>query len=257
MSRLGAVTLLDIDASALAFAKNSLQSSNADILIETVAVDFSGPFGQRLCNLYVDTLRDTSSLAHVAQRLGEASFSIASIFFDADQVLVQLNSHLSHSAGERENTISVSEMAASFTGTAVWLAFRSVLFQKFARIDSRAEMEECLKLATELWQKYNELFLGVHLDFLQARTAKGGIVVVVFDTRKVYDDCELGTLAAFKEGTSITEICVSRRLQILRHSVLHWRDLPLGFDVKLCGLPVSDFQAHTHDVDLYVLQSGH
>jgi hypothetical protein len=60
------------------------------------------------------------------------------------------------------------------------------------------ELEECLRTATKLWQEYNELFFGFHLDFLRKRMAPVGLILVVFDTRKIYDDPERASFPAFR-----------------------------------------------------------
>jgi hypothetical protein len=248
------ITLLDIDASALDAAKRRMETLAVSSLIDTAAVDLSGPFGQRLCNVYIDALRLAETCKEVTERLVDAGCLAESIFADASDMVARLVLACDNMSGERRYAISVSEMVASFTGTAVWLGFRSALYEKFAGIASCGEMENVLRTATLLWQKYNERFLVVHLDFLKRQTAKGGCIVLVFDTLKVYDDPRFGSLAAFAPETSILSVLTLGQLRILRHTSLCWRDHPRGFDVKLFGFPVADFQAHAHDVELYVLE---
>ena len=83
-----------------------------------------------------------------------------------------------------------------------------------------------------------------------------GLILVVFDTRKIYDDPEQASFPAFREQFSIIEILAAKQLRVFRHAAFSWRDHPEGFDVSLHGVPVSDFQAHTHDVELYVLAAA-
>jgi hypothetical protein len=187
---------------------------------------------------------------------GGAAPLAKSIFADTNQVLSELSGGLGTASAARRHSLCVSEMVASFTGTVVWLGFRSALYERFAGKASTMELEECLRTATKLWQDYNELFFGFHLDFLRKRMAPVGLILVVFDTRKIYDDPERASFPAFREQFSIIEILAAKQLRVFRHAAFSWRDHPEGFDVSLHGVPVSDFQAHTHDVELYVLAAA-
>jgi predicted SAM-dependent methyltransferase len=256
LSRFDRVTLLDIDAAALQSAKKNLQGLNGDAAVEEIAFDFSGPFGQRLCDVYSDALRMADSPTAVAERLSGASLLGTSIFFDDDQVLTRLRVELDLASGGRRYTQSVSEMVASFTGTAVWLAFRSALYHRFARQAAPEDLGVCLRAATLLWQRYNECFLAFHLKFLRRQMVSGGSLLIVFDTQKVYDDPEREMLRAFLPETSLAGILESQGFRNVRHAILSWRDHPEGFEVSLYGIPVSDFQAHTHDVELFVLEAA-
>jgi hypothetical protein len=221
--------------------------------IETAELDFSGPFGQRLCDAYATALRSAKTPAEVAVFLASAHSLCSSIFHDAEEVLADVTKKLDYITGSQRYTCSVSEMVASFTGTAVWLAFRSALYERFAGKCEVEELTACLKAATVLWQGYNEHFLAFHTDFLRTHTRQGGHAVLAFDTRKIYDHPELGTLATFGHTTQILDIMEKLGLRVIHRMLLSWRDHPNGFDVCLHGIPVSDFQAHTHDVELYFI----
>lgn len=253
-SQFDRVTLLDIDAAALHSAKNIVKALAGDAAVEEIAFDFSGPFGQRLCDVYSDAMRIEDDPAAIAQRLAEVSLVGSSIFFDEDEVLARVCSQLDIASGGRRYTQSVSEMVASFTGTAVWLAFRSALYQRFASSVVPEDLGVCLQAATRLWQKYNECFLAFHLKFLRHQMVSGGSLLLVFDTRKVYDNPEREALSVFLPETYLARLLEDHEFRIARHAILCWRDHPCGFDVSICGISVSDFQAHTHDVDLYVLE---
>jgi hypothetical protein len=253
-SRFETVTLLDIDAAALQSANKTVKGLAGDTAVEEIALDFSGPFGQRLCDVYSDALRIEDSPARIAQRLAEVSLVGSSVFFDEEHVLALLCTQLDIASGGRRYTQSVSEMVASFTGTAVWLAFRSALYQRFASSAAPEDFGICLQAATLLWQKYNECFLAFHLKFLRHQMISGGSLLLVFDTRKVYDDPTWGALSAFLSETSLNGMLAGQGFRLVRHEVLCWRDHPCGFDVSLHGIPVSDFQAHAHDVELYLLE---
>jgi hypothetical protein len=253
-SRFERVTLLDIDAAALQSAKNTVKALAGDASVEEIAFDFSGPFGQRLCDVYSDALSFEDDLAAVAQRLAEVSLVGSSIFFDEDQVLARLCTQLDIASGGQRYTQSVSEMVASFTGTAVWLAFRSALYLRFASSTEPEDFGICLQAATLLWQEYNERFLAFHLKFLRHQMVSGGSLLLVFDTRKVYDDHAWAALSAFLPETSLTGLLKGQGFRTVRHDVLCWRDHPCGFDVSICGIRVSDFQSHAHDVELYLLE---
>jgi hypothetical protein len=256
VSRFGQITLLDIDAAALASAKRTLQSIDADVRVEAVSVDFTGPFGQRLCDLYVDALRGAETVTEIVENLRGASPLVKAIFADTSAVLSELSGVPGFAATEQRYDLCVSEMVASFTGTPVWLGFRSALYERFAGNASITELEECLGAATNLWQEYNEHFFGFHLAFLRNRMASSGLILLVFDTQKVYEDPERASIPVFREQFSIIEILAARQLRAFRHTAFSWRDHPAGFDVKLHGVPVSDFQAHTHDIALYVLTAA-
>jgi hypothetical protein len=253
-SKFDRITLLDIDAAALQSAECKLKALVGDAVVERIALDFSGPFGQRLCNVYSDALRIEDNPAAITARLAEVSLLSSSIFFDDDQVIAQLCAQVDLASAGRRFTQSVSEMVASFTGTAVWLAFRSALYQRFASVVAPPELEICLHAATLLWQRYNECFLAFHLKFLRYQMLPSGSLSLAFDTRKVYDDPERNVLSAFPSDTSLAGIVEGQGFRIARHVVLCWRDHPSGFDVSICGIGVSDFQSHTHDVALYVLE---
>jgi hypothetical protein len=254
LSRFGRVTLLDIDTAALQSAKDTVKDLAGDAPVEEIAFDFSGPFGQRLCDVYSDALSIDGDPVAIAQRLAEVSLVDSSVFFDEDQVLARLCTQLDIASGGRRYIQSVSEMVASFTGTAVWLAFRSALYQRFASSAEPEDFQICLQAATLLWQKYNERFLAFHLKFLRHQMVSGGSLLLVFDTRKVYDDHAWAALSAFLPETSLTGMLEGQGFRIVRHEVLCWRDHPCGFDDSICGIGVSDFQPHTHDVELYVLE---
>jgi len=254
VSKFERVTLLDIDAAALQSAKNTVTTLAPYASVEDIAFDFSGPFGQRLCDVYSDALSIEANPAAIAQRLAKGSLVDSSIFFDEDQVLAQICTQLDIASGGRRYTQSVSEMVASFTGTAVWLAFRSALYRRFASSTEPEDFGICLQAATLLWQEYNERFLAFHLKFLRHQMVSDGSLLLVFDTRKVYDDHAWAALSAFLPETSLTGMLKGQGFRIVRHEVLCWRDHPCGFDVSICGIRVSDFQSHAHDVELYLLE---
>lgn len=248
------VTLLDIDSESLRSAKQRLTLHAESTRIDSVAMDFSGPFGQRLCDIFLAALCSTRTAAEVLTYLAPSSALASSIFGDADFILEQLTQELDKITGGRRYSCLVSEMVASFTGTAVWLAFRSALYERFARKIPIEELQTCLNAATRLWQLYNEHFLGFHLDFLRRQVEFNGFIVLVFDTCKVYDQPELASLPALTQTAFLLGVLASRRLRIAHRTALSWRDHPNGFDVHLYGIPISDFQAHTHNVELYFLE---
>lgn len=180
----------------------------------------------------------------------------ASIFCDVELVLAQLTGRFDTITGGRRYMCLLSEMIASFTGTAVWLAFRSALYERFAGKAPLGELDACLSASTLLWQLYNEHFLSFHLDFLRGQTESEGFIVLVFDTRKVYDLAALSSLPALRQDIFVLDALKSRQLRVARQETLCWRDHPNSFDVNLYGIPVSDFQAHTHDVELYFLEAA-
>jgi len=250
------ITLLDIDDEALRSAKQLLSLQDLSAKIDIAALDLSGPFGQRLCETYLAALRSAETAEQVAKHLAPAHSLASSIFSDVEQVLAQLTERFDTITGGRRYNCLLSEMIASFTGTAVWLAFRSALYERFASKAPLEELDACLSAGTLLWQLYNEHFLSFHLDFLRGQTERDGFIVLVFDTCKVYDLAALSSLPALRQDTFVLDALKSRQLQIARQKTLCWRDHPNGFDVNLYGIPVSDFQAHTHDVELYFLEAA-
>jgi hypothetical protein len=250
-ARFGQITLLDIDAGALRSAKQRLLLREPPTRIDTAALDFSGPFGQRLCDIYLDSLSSAKTGAEIAEFLTPTDLLSSSIFHDSEQVFAQLLGKFDAITGGQRYTCTVSEMVACFTGTAVWLAFRSALYERFAGEAPVRELDACLSAATMLWQSYNEYFFAFHLDFLAAQTRQGGFTALVFDTCKIYDQPELTSLPALRSTAVIEDIMNARQLRIARRTTISWRDHPHGVDVSLYGIPVSDFYAHTHDVQLY------
>ncbi len=178
------ISLLDIDAAALRSAKSTVKAFAGNAEVEEIALDFSGSFGQRLCDAYSNALGDENDAAAVAHNLADVSVLCSSIFFDEDKVLDELCTQLDLASGGRRYTLSVSEMVASFTGTAVWLAFRSALYQRFARHATPRDLDSCLQAATLLWQEFNERFLNFHLRFLGHQLDAYGSLLLVFDSRE-------------------------------------------------------------------------
>jgi hypothetical protein len=253
--RFRVVTLVDIDAEALESAKQRLLVMGPPAMIDTASIDFSGPFGQRLCNTYLTALQSAKSGDDAAKFLAPAHSLVASIFRDTNRVLTELIAKVdSITSGQRYGCV-VSEMIATFTGTVGWLAFRSALYQRFSGQAPVEELVACLGVATTLWQLYNEHFFAFHLDFLTKLTRPGGFTTLAFDTCKVYDRSELAPLSSLGGAALIPDIMGARRLRVARHATISWRDHPDGFEVSLYGIPVNDFQAHIHDVELYCVEA--
>lgn len=253
--RLGQLTLADIDNEALVSARKRLSRPELAERVDAVQFDFTGPFGQRLCDTYAAALRLGKDAAEVGRLLARPYSLSSDIFHDGPEVLDQLCEKFAATVGGQRFSFLVSEMVASFTGTAVWLAFRSALYERFANSASMEELDNCLSAATRLWQHYNQLFVAFHLDLLRSQASDGGLILLIFDTCKVYDRPELASLPAIATHYAIFDELEAKRLRVLHKTTISWRDHPMAFDVRLYGIPVPDFQAHSHDVELYLLEN--
>jgi hypothetical protein len=91
--------MLDIDATALRSAKQALSLANASIDVDTAVFDFSGPFGQRLCDVYLKSLTSARTAAETAAVLSAAPSLALSIFHDVDRVLTIITENLDTMTG--------------------------------------------------------------------------------------------------------------------------------------------------------------
>ena len=252
------ITLVDIDLNALRLAEQNLSVLQDRVNLDALAFDVTGPFGQRLCDLYRHTLEASTTVGEIAQRLADDSLLASSVFADVEQVLTELTGRLDILVAHRRYSCCVSEMVASFTGSVPWLAFRSSLYKRFSSTASLEKLDACLAAATKVWQRYNENFLSFHFTLLREMTTRDGFVVLVFDTSKVFTGgrstlTELKRINSFGSQQIIRKLLADRGDKIMQHKMLSWIDHLEGFDVKLYGIPISDFQRHTHDVQMYVV----
>ena len=251
-SSFGRITLLDIDQNALNSARSiiNVQSPHHDVRVRPV--DFSGLMGQRLCDLFYNVLKSATSPEDVASRLSNFAQITKSLFFNARENLSALSEEVGNPACQNEAQLCVSEMMASFTGTAVFLAFRSSLFRKFGSAD-KCVLDSVLHFATELWREHNRTFLANHLEIIRSWLNAGDVLIIAFDSLKVFDDPRLNPVHSFGTNESFARVIGSSRFQIMRHSNIHWRDHPVDFETAVYGVAVNDFKAHTHVVQIYAL----
>jgi len=214
--------------------------------------------GQALSDVLGNSLKDATTLQAIHEKLTAADTLIDHLF-QPQRV---------HAASQRvatemllngigtSHTLVVSEMVASFTATAVWIAFRSALCSRFFDPRHRDALENCLRAAAHIVQLYNARFLAFHLETLVECTSEGGYVVVIFDTAKRYDDCAIPDQYAFPEHLTAQDVVQNVTFEIVNYKNLVWRDHPESFHVTLQDIPIPDFQAHTHDIVVFAIRKS-
>ena len=178
------ISLADIDTGNLLSAATKVKRIASQCVVQTVRADFTGGLGQGLADIFRNSLKEATTLQEVHKILAAAS-SIVDDLFQPQRV------HAAYQNVRKEllvggiggsHTVVVSEMVASFTATAVWMAFRSGLYTRFPDPRQRDKLEDCLGAAAHIVQLYNARFLAFHLETLAGCTAKGGYLVTIFDT---------------------------------------------------------------------------
>jgi hypothetical protein len=252
---LQAVTLMEIDAevlkSALARTRGSVDSTCS---VSGLLLDFTAGLGQKLCGLF-------------AAPFGEGRAADSGLFrnpeFIADALipgdtLAGLGRELETAARSRglsrDATVCLSEMVASFTGTAPLMGFRTALYRRWGSCLPPGEIEGIFHRATQIWRHYNEKFFVLHLRFLSAITRNGGQVLVAVDTEKRFENgLRPPALTYLGAEPPLGEV---PSLRLISASDLVWHDHSESFDVAVAGIPVPDFQSHTHTVKLYVFEKS-
>jgi hypothetical protein len=134
------------------------------------------------------------------------------------------------------------------------MAFRSALYTLFPDPQHRDMLESCLGAAAEIVRLYNARFLSFHLETLAGCTSEGGCLVMIFDTVKRFDDPAIPEQHAFPKHTTPQDVVQTFPFQIVSYKSLVWRDHPESFVVTLQDIPITDFQAHAHDIAVFALR---
>ncbi|MEZ5774714.1 MAG: hypothetical protein R3D33_08445 [Hyphomicrobiaceae bacterium] len=254
-SRLSRIELVDIDAAALAEAAGFAGVLNPLAEIRSLATDLSGRYGQRLCDIYAEALEAGDSPDAIAARLGDPLTRAAAIFEDAEAVVERIAAAVEEGLGRGSRDVCVSEMMAAFTGTPAFLAFRSEIFRRQSAAAGRADYSRPLMAAARIWQHYNDRFLAFHLVTLRRLLEKGGLAIVVFDTEKVYDAPGLATIASFLEDPTFETAIAAGGFALRHRAHAKWLDHPVDRVASVHGVPVDDFKAHGHTIELLALEA--
>jgi hypothetical protein len=250
------ISLADIDPSSLLSAATQVKRIASQSVVQTVRADFTGGLGQGLADVLRNSLKGATTLQDIYKILAAAS-SIVEDLFQPQRV------HAAYQNVRRallvggiggSHTVVVSEMVASFTATAVWMAFRSALYTRFPDPRHRDTLERCLGAAADIVQLYNACFLAFHLETLAECTSKDGYLVMIFDTVKRYDDPTIPDQNAFPKHRTPQDVVQTFPFEIVSYNNLVWRDHPESFHITLQGIPIPDFQAHGHDIAVYALR---
>ncbi|MGB8723208.1 MAG: hypothetical protein WCD15_10625 [Terriglobales bacterium] len=250
------ISLADIDRSNLLRAAMKVKHIASQAVVRTVRADFTGGLGQGLADVLRDSLKEPTTLQEIHEKLAAAS-SVVDDLFQPQRVRAaskKVRKELLLDGIGSLHTVVVSEMVASFTATAVWMAFRSALYSRFSDPRHRDTLERCVGAAAHIVQFYNARFLAFHLETLAGCTSEGGYLVMIFDTVKRYDDPAIPEQHAFPKHPSPQAVVQTFPFQIVSYRSLVWRDHPQSFPVKLQDIPIPDFQAHGHDVAVFALK---
>jgi hypothetical protein len=250
------ISLADIDASNLLRAAIKVKRIASQSVVQTVRADFTGGLGQGLADVLRNSLKEAASLQDIHKILAAAS-GIVDDLFQTQRV------HTAYQNVRKEllvegiggsHTVVVSEMVASFTATAVWMAFRSALYTRFSDSRHHDMLELCLGAAAHIVQLYNARFLAFHLATLAGCTSNGGYLVMIFDTVKRYEDPAISEQHAFPRHPTPRDVVETSPFQIVSYKNLVWRDHPESFHITLQDIPITDFQAHAHDIAVFALR---
>jgi hypothetical protein len=250
----GHIVLADIDQAGVRCALNEVSRIAPSAAVQAMQIDFTGGLGQQFAYALWSAIDESRTVDQVRERLRSSS-SIVSAIFRSQHVSEARNSlrtNFQRIGLSVPFTLTVSEMVASFTGTPVWMAFRSALYSQFGG-ESVHALKLCLEAAAELLRLYNARFLTFHLDFLGELTAENGRMVLVFDTFKRYDDPGLASQSSFPPDDAAWTVIRRSSCEVILRRGLVWRDHSESFDVRVRNIPVCDFQAHRHDVEVFVL----
>jgi hypothetical protein len=77
---------------------------------------------------------------------------------------------------------------------------------------------------------------------------------MIFDTVKRYDDPAIPEQHAFPKHPTPEDVVQAFPFQIVSHKSLVWRDHPESFHITLQDIPIPDFQAHAHDIEVFALR---
>ena len=252
---LSSVSLMDIDPEVVKTAKTNLTSYlHTPIRIDDYTIDFTAGAGQKLCDALL-ALCDHSDPAHVITALStleQRSAILDNVLPESDipRLAFSLLGRAREAGYQELASIAFSEMVASFTGTAVLMAFRSRLYSRCEGRVLPAVLAEVMNNAVCIWQQYNDRIYKLHLSFLDKVTHPGGLILVAVDTEKQYDDNRISPVSSFSQKAPPINDCPGLIVQDPQRA-LFWRDHAFGFDISIGGVPVNDFQSHRHRVELY------
>jgi hypothetical protein len=252
--QLATVSLADIDYSALIAAARTVAGVAPHAAIRSAAVDFTGGLGQRFVDVLRSALEAADDLKALERTLASAE-EISDVLFTPavlDQAKEVLNSTFDQAGIGSEHDLAVSEMVGSFTGVPAWMAFRSAVLAAFPDSDTHA-IAKCMNAAWDLLRAYNRRFLQFHLEALASRTARGGVVVAVFDATKRFDEESFGVLLNLPTDFALEGLGPRGVMLEALHRLI-WRDHPHSIPLRIGGFPIVDFCAHSHDINVLVFR---
>ena len=249
-NRINRLYLADIDKSC--FIKEGVNSKSNPKTFKTscIVTDFSAGLGQELCNIYSSIFSDATSLSELEACLSKPEKLLEKAINSCggkDSLLEHLISQAGTEVIEYPPGVAYSEMIASFAATAIFMSIRTKIFEKTQKSQDREIRERLIGFSVRLWQLFNELFFELHLKYLGSLVRKGGTVIVVTDTEKIFNDDNVPKALSFQQ-TVPTKIMGFDWLPLKKQSRLQWTDHELNYEAILYGQSVSDFKAHFHTV---------
>jgi hypothetical protein len=144
-----------------------------------------------------------------------------------------------------------SEMVASFTGTPALMAAETRIRRKFRNPDAEA-MSAVLTRLRLLWQRFNELSYKVQLDFMASILRPGGLMVLAFDTEKVFSDSFHSTVFTFtsSDAPQPDDGAHLKADPKYVYEEIWWNDHPFSFSGEFSGPSADYFLKHKHRVKL-------
>lgn len=147
----------------------------------------------------------------------------------------------------RPPRFAYSEMVASFAATPVLMSCRTRIFTLTAGLKDSTIRQALTSWCTEFWQHFNDWFYGFHLHFLTSLVSDDGIIVLVFDVTKVFNDSRIEDTESFRSSTGSLLEGVSG-LELMHKDFVDWTDHDADFDVQILDANVNDFRKHSHRV---------
>jgi len=246
------ITLMDIDAEVVDRAESRLRAyANPSCPINRVSIDFTAGAGERLAETLLNLLASPAEIpvllespeAILEEILPESSLT------ERSEMLFDL---ACQSGLSTRGAVCFSEMVASFTGTAVLMAFRTELYLGLGATMEPGQLDQIMAAAIRLWQRYNDRVFKLHLLFMNRLVYTGGKILIAVDTEKIFDDAAIPKGFSFSQEEPPLHDVAELRFQNVRD--LMWRDHPFGFDVSVGRIKVIDFKSHQHKVKLYTYE---
>ena len=238
--RLHEITLIDISEEALISSKKTVSEKFPLAKVNSVVADVTRGLAQSF-NMFIDRL---------FEKLQRATLTVNDYNFIIEDVQLHKNNPslaaIFESHKINKGDFIYSEMVATFTGTPTMYSVEK-RFEKLAGTIDREKIENFLKNARTLWQKFNDQSFTIQIENYASLITGAGILAIAGDTDKIFDDNKQPSISTFfAQKKNFPEIKHGQNIVFkYSYSPILWRDIS---DDKNIESAVAAHESHSHRV---------